>query len=233
MASRITKVEANGNVATKEKEAESSKVKPEVLTITPPKIEVMALLIRGTAPYVQNRFSQKAMEMMMAAQAAGSQGNKGKKREPKDFQKCYEQAKHISTEGWCGIPAPCFRNAMIDACRLVGFKMTHAKLGVFCIADGSDVVDSTPLVKITKGQPRRVEHAVRNDSGVADIRSRPLWDIGWEALVRFQYDADMFTKMDIVNLMARVGLQVGIGEGRPNSKNSAGQGWGLFTLVND
>jgi hypothetical protein len=30
--------------------------------------------------------------------------------------------------------------------------------------------------------------------------------------------------------MARVGLQVGIGEGRPDSKNSAGMGWGLFTI---
>jgi len=28
----------------------------------------------------------------------------------------------------------------------------------------------------------------------------------------------------------RVGQQVGICEGRPDSKNSAGMGWGLFTL---
>jgi len=27
-----------------------------------------------------------------------------------------------------------------------------------------------------------------------------------------------------------VGLQVGIGEGRPDSKNSAGMGWGMFTI---
>jgi len=32
-------------------------------------------------------------------------------------------------------------------------------------------------------------------------------------------------------LLARVGMQVGIGEGRPDSKNSAGMGWGLFEVV--
>jgi hypothetical protein len=30
----------------------------------------------------------------------------------------------------------------------------------------------------------------------------------------------------------RVGIQVGICEGRPDSKNSAGMGWGTFKLVN-
>lgn len=40
----------------------------------------------------------------------------------------------------------------------------------------------------------------------------------------------MFSHNDIVNLMMRVGQQVGIGEGRPDSKNSAGMGWGLFDI---
>jgi len=34
----------------------------------------------------------------------------------------------------------------------------------------------------------------------------------------------------LTNLLARAGLQVGIGEGRPDSKNSAGMGWGLFQI---
>lgn len=36
--------------------------------------------------------------------------------------------------------------------------------------------------------------------------------------------------VDVANLMNRVGAQVGIGEGRPDSKNSAGMGWGLFSI---
>lgn len=200
------------------------------LAITYPNMAVLSVRIRGTAPLVINRFPQKAIEMMKAAQAAGSQGKKGRKREAKNFDECFEQAKHVSHDGWCGIAAPAFRNAMVDACRLVGFKMTHAKLGVFVEADGFDRLDGTPLVRILGGEPVKVEHPVRNESGVADIRARPMW-IHWGAVVRVRYDADMFTVADIGNLMARVGMQVGIGEGRPNSKKTTGQGWGLFEVL--
>jgi hypothetical protein len=52
----------------------------------------------------------------------------------------------------------------------------------------------------------------------------------WSAEVRVQYDADQFSATDMANLMTRVGTQVGIGEGRPDSKMSAGMGWGTFKL---
>lgn len=207
--------------------------KKQTLQITPPKIEVLELKIRGTTPLVMNRFSFKAQEQIKAKHIAGSQANKGKKREPKDFQECYEQSKHVSTEGWIGIPAGAFRNAMIDACRLIGFRMTLAKQAVFIKEDGFDKVDATPLVRITKGEPHYLESVVRNETGVVDLRARACWDPGWEALIRVRYDADLFQPGDIANLLARVGAQVGILEGRPFSKNSAGQGWGCFEIIND
>jgi hypothetical protein len=42
----------------------------------------------------------------------------------------------------------------------------------------------------------------------------------------------MFSLDDISNLLMRVGLQVGLGEGRPDSKKSAGMGWGTFEISN-
>ncbi len=203
------------------------------ITITRPNMEVVAVKIIGDVPYLQNRFPEKAIEAMKEKQRLGSQAKKGGKREPKDFNLCYEQAKHVANEGWLGIPCAAFRQAMVDACRTVGFKMTLAKLGVFIIADGFDRVDRMPLVRIITGDPHYVEHAVRNDSGVADIRPRPCWDPGWEAIVRIRFDADMFMAEDVVNLLYRVGVQVGVGEGRPSSKNSCGMGWGTFELALD
>ena len=50
--------------------------------------------------------------------------------------------------------------------------------------------------------------------------------------MRVRFDADQFTLTDVANLLMRVGMQVGIGEGRPFSKNSNGMGWGLFDLKN-
>ena len=111
--------------------------------------------------------------------------------------------------------------------------MTLAKLSVFIEADGFDADDNTPLIKIIKGDPQYSESVVRNETGVIDLRARPLWKPGWEAQVKVRYDADQFTTNDIANLMLRVGCQVGIGEGRPDSKKSTGMGWGLFEVINE
>jgi len=198
--------------------------------IKAPDIRTVAFNIRGTAPYVQARFSGKAMQAMMSKMAAGSVAKGKKVREARDFDEDYRNAMHVSVDGWHGIPASAFRQAMISACRLVGFRMTLAKLSVFVLADGFDAIDGIPLIKLA-GKPERVDMAVRNQTGVADIRVRPMWR-EWSAQVKVRYDADQFTTSDVANLMNRVGQQVGIGEGRPDSRESAGLGWGTFKLVN-
>lgn len=111
--------------------------------------------------------------------------------------------------------------------------MTLAKLACFVLADGIDRDGTTPLVKITKGKPVHVEHPVRNANGGADIRVRASWPVGWEAVLRVKYDGDIFTPDDIYNLIWRVGAQVGVGEGRPDSPDSCGQGWGTFEVIGD
>jgi len=208
------------------------KTNVESLTIPPPKFQTAEFRIIGVAPLVQNKFSAKAREKMRATQEAGSVARKGSKKEPKDFMQAYKDAIHVSTDGWYGIPAPAFRNACVSACRMCGFKMTHAKLSIFIEPDGFDKDDGTPLVRITKGEPEYSELAVRNESGVCDLRPRPMWREGWEAIVRIRFDADQFTLEDVANLLLRAGMQVGIGEGRPDSRKSCGMGWGLFTIAN-
>ena len=200
------------------------------LQIAPPNMERAIFTIVGKTPYVQARFSGRVMAKMVADQMAGSTAKAKRKRDPKDFDALVEDAKHYAPEGWVGMPASAFRSAMISACRTVGFKMTLAKLSVFVEADSFDRVDGMPLVKITHGSPRRVDHAVRNATGVVDIRPRPMWEPGWKADVTIRWDADQFTAQDVLNLLARVGQQVGIGEGRPDSKSSTGMGWGLFDV---
>lgn len=204
--------------------------KTERVEISAPNMQVAVFGIVGTAPYVQQRFSAKAQEQIKATQEEGPTSKKGKKREPKDFKKCYEQAMYETRQGWHGIPASAFRNAMVSACRLVGYQMTRAKLAVFIEADGFDDGDSTPLVRIVKGSPEYKEDHVRNANGTVDLRARAMWRPGWEAKVKVRYDADQMTLSDITHLLARVGMQVGLGEGRPDSKQSCGQGWGLFEM---
>jgi hypothetical protein len=106
--------------------------------------------------------------------------------------------------------------------------MTLAKLSVFVLPDGFDKVDGVPLIQI-EGKPEPVTMHVRNATGVADLRVRAkFWP--WSANLRIQYDAGQFSTTDVANLLLRVGAQVGIGEGRPDSKSSAGMGWGTFSI---
>jgi len=203
-------------------------VSGRTVAIAPPNFQTAVFRIVGTSPLVMNKFSHKAREQMKTKQQAGGQAKKGKAREAKDFDACFQGARHLSTEGWDGIPAATFRKAMIGACRLVDFKMTLARIGFFVEADGFDSDEGTGLVKLLADQPRKLELTVRNETGVADVRIRPQW-MQWEAALRIRFDADLFSLEDITNLLARAGAQCGICEGRPSS-DSGGMGWGLFEI---
>lgn len=197
--------------------------------VTAPNLQILQITVVGTAPYVQNKFSAKAREQMATKQAAGSTAKARKgAHAARDFEADYAAACHRAANGRYGIPAPAFRAALIDSCRLTGLTMARTKLAIFVIADDVDADDATPLVYID-GTPERTDLCVRNSTGVADIRVRPMWR-QWSATLKLQYDADVLTQEDVGNLLLRAGAQVGIGEGRPNSKMGYGCGWGTFSI---
>jgi hypothetical protein len=194
-------------------------------------IVTTTLRIRSRSPFVQNKFGQKGKAQMMAAMSTPKAARPAKSaRAPRDFDQDFEQAQHKAVGGWVGIPCSAFRAAMIAACRTVNVVMTKAKMAVFIVADGFDADDGTPLVRLqSAAPPERTELPVRNDNGSADIRVRPMWREWW-ADVTIEFDADMITAESVINLLDRAGRQVGVGEGRPFSKNSVGMGWGTFTV---
>jgi hypothetical protein len=201
----------------------------DVAIIEPANMVRITVRIRGTAPLVMNRFSKKGE--IMAGMATPKAEKKSKTaRPPRDYDADYEGAFHKTSAGWYGLPASGLRQGLIDACRTVNLVMTRAKMAVFVIADGFDEKDGTPLVRLQSPKPaERTEMVVRNDNGSVDIRIRPMWR-EWSAVITLEFDADMITAQSVVNLLDRVGRQVGVCEGRPFSKNSAGMGWGTFTV---
>lgn len=201
---------------------------PQQIVIPPPDLQTVAFALTGTAPYVQLRFSQKLIDGFKEKFESEQTSSKKKTRSKRDYQADFLGAQHVSDDGWVGVPAGAFRAAMISACRLVDFKMTLAKLSVFVHADGYDKVDGTPLVKID-GKPELLNMIVRNANGQPDLRTRAMWK-KWSIKLRVQFDRKQFSATDIANLVMRVGMQVGIGEGRPDSKSSAGMGWGTFRI---
>jgi hypothetical protein len=204
-----------------------TEIKEETCVISPPKFGVTDFCIEGIAPLVVERFSKKAE--LMAKMAEGKSAGSKKNRDARDYEREAEDARYRSSDGWEGMNAAAFRAAMISACRLVGFKMTLAKLSTFIEADGFDLNDGVPLVRIY-GESHTYTAHTRNATGVVDVRSRPMYR-QWAAKLRVRYDTDQFKMADVLNLVSRCGLQVGIGAGRPDSKASAGCGFGLFQVV--
>jgi len=200
-------------------------MKKTTIIIPPPSFAIVDAVIIGNGPLVVERFAKKAELMMKMAEKSA----KRKPREARNYDLEAKNAKYFDMrKGWEGFNAAAFRTAMISACRLVGFKMTLAKLCIFIVADGYDA-DGIPLVRIY-GEATPFQINTRNATGVIDIRSRPMYK-EWAINLKIKYDTDQFSEHDIYNLLMRVGLQVGIGAGRPDSKSSSGCGWGQFEIV--
>ncbi len=201
------------------------------VVIRPPNFKVATFEIEGDAPLVVHRFSAKAAKAIEDKMTGGKPAASKKNREAVVPEDVFNEARYRSKEGWDGFHAGAIRSAMISACRLVGFKMTLAKLSVFVIADGWDATEpQIPLIRILGCDPVMQKDVPRVETGQPYVTWRPAYH-GWKAKIKIRWDADQFTLADVTNLLARVGAQVGICEGRPDSKNSAGCGWGTFVVT--
>lgn len=198
------------------------------IEITPPNFKVLPVRVEGTSPLMMNKFSNKAQTMIREKQEAVNATKR--KRDPKDYVAEYNAARYVSTEGWDGVPAATFRNAMISACRMVsGLPMVKAKGLIFVKAQGRDAEHGTSLIRIY-GKSIHDTRPVRLESGVADMRNRPRYD-DWSCDLDIEYDADQLSAQDVANLLARAGAQGGIGEMRPSAPNSNGGEFGLFKVT--
>ena len=202
----------------------------ETVVISEPNIQRTSFVLRGTSPLVINHFGKRKQGEVLRAMTDPDRSRSKKSRKPKDLEADFEDACYVSDEGWYGLNASSIRNACISACRVAGFQMTRAKLSIFVEHEGLDKDHATPLLQIHGPDPRIFVTNVRNESGVIDIRARPMWTT-WELRPVIKFDADQFKLQDIANLLLRAGEQVGIGEGRHDSRKSGGIGYGCFAPV--
>lgn len=199
------------------------------VSIKAPSFQIASFKLIGTAPLVIHRFSKKTADQMAQKMEVGKSASSKKNREPKKPEDSFNEARYIAPAGWDGFHAAAIRLACIDVCRLVNFKMTLAKMSIFVLPDGWDAQEpQVPLIRII-GKPIMQRDVCRVETGQPYICYRPAYH-DWKASVRIRWDTDQFSLNDISNLLMRVGVQCGIGEGRPFSKNSAGMGWGTFDV---
>ena len=215
----------------KEADANGSPTVSKSIAIRPVKFQRATFQLIGVAdcPLVIHRFSSKLKNEMRLKMETGKAAASKKNRDPKDTDQTFNEARYRSKEGWDGFHAGALRKALISACRLVNFKMVLAKLSIFVEKDGVDADEpQIPLIRI-HADPVKQEDMARVETGQPYVTIRAAYH-NWTAKAQIRWDSDQFTLDDVTNLLARVGQQVGIGEGRPDSKNSAGMGWGLFDI---
>lgn len=191
---------------------------PNEVSLNPIKTASLTLTIEGTSILVQHQWSEKAKTMMREKQA----GKKTKTREVRDMREEALAATYRTAKGEHGIPVTALKASIIGAAHKdIGIEKTLVRKALFLVCN-----DPGQVLPIKAGEPIIREDMVRVGQGSADLRYRPQFAPGWECDVVVQYDADMLTQTDIVNLINRAGFGVGLCEFRPEK----GGDWGRFQV---
>lgn len=189
------------------------------LTLEPLQISSVDIRVEGLSPLSTHRWSEKAKRMMLEAQS----GKARKRKEPKDPDADYNDARYRIDAKRDGIPAICFKAAIVGAARhFEGIPMTVLKTAIFVEGIGKE-----QLIPI-EGKPEKWEATVRIAMGTADLRYRPLyWP--WSAVLPVRFVASTISLDAVYALVDAAGLG-GVGEWRPSAPKSLTGSYGRFKV---
>jgi hypothetical protein len=182
---------------------------------------VVQIEVEGITPLITNNFSEKIKTQIREAQA----GKKAPKA-PKDPAALYEGAKYLLPDGSYGFPAAGFKGACVSAGRFFnGITMTALRQGIFVHGEGPN-----QLVRLTgfTDEPIMREDAVRNATGVVDLRYRPMFE-NWGATIKVEFISSILSLDSVLSIVDAAGIG-GIGEWRPTAPKSNGD-YGRFRTV--
>jgi hypothetical protein len=189
----------------------STGAKAESFVIEPPKRARCAFEIVGETSYIQNAFSQKAIEEMLRKHMGLTV-----QREKKNPRQVIENAIIRNVKGAVSVPPVSVKCAMLTAAS--GIKTfqrakTQLKTGLFIVGS------SLPLT-FERMVPRM--HMVRT-AGMGktpDVRFRPEFQ-SWSTRLIIEYSDTLLQPQSIADLLQRAG-NVGIGEWRPERMGTFG-----------
>jgi hypothetical protein len=200
---------------------------PAKKSVTIPKLQILRtqFVIRGITPLIVCKFDEKVKREMEEK----TEGKAKNKKEPKDPEREWNAARHISEAGWDGIHAGGVRAAIIDAARMVeGLTMTELKQSIFIKADGYSK-EGAPLVRII-GKPEKFSNMCRTTTGVAYPRHRPRYS-NWSATLSIESVG--LSAEEVANLVKIAGFCCGLCEWRPTSPKSKTGDNGRFVIEGD
>jgi len=168
----------------------------------------VCLEIEGTAPLLQNKFSQKAIDEMLRKHMGLSV-----QKEKKIPAECVERAIIKNVDGKVCIPPTAIKKAMLSASTSIkGMKKTSIRSSVF-IEGGSIPIDYSQMV------PQMDMVRTSGIGRTPDIRFRPRFE-DWKARLNILFP-ETLPVQTVVDLLNRAG-NVGVGEWRPEKDGNYG-----------
>lgn len=171
--------------------------------------------IRGTAPLIVHRWSDKARKMMLDKQMG-----KKPKKEVKDPQSDYEASMYRFPDGGHGFPTLAFKAATVGAGRhFNGVTMTALRQALHFQGVTIETGELLTRLDVQSGPVMR-EDMVRVGMGTADIRYRAMYP-EWGAELLVSYFPNL---IDVESVLALVdaGGMAGVGEWRPEKDGAFG-----------
>lgn len=215
------------------------------IEIPEPNKQSMVVKINGTAPIIFHRWDEKAKLMLLKIQ---QKDPSAKKRELRDPESEFVRSFYRDAEGDIAWPVLNIKQAMVDAARNIeGITMTLLKGAIFTKGDINGMtkilVDKKPVslsgeteifeeddVRKTSelyGQDAKNpniqmrEDLVRVGMGSADLRYRGQVR-NWSMEFIVQFNGDVLSAGQVLNLLNTAGFACGLGEWRPQCSGSSG-----------
>ena len=169
----------------------------------------VAVEVTGSTSYIQNNFSQKAVEEMLRKHMGHSV-----QKTPKKPSEVLERATIRNVDGHVSIPPVAFKSAMVSAAsNMKALKKTALRTGLF-------VEGASLPIRFAEMVPRMDMVRTSGMARTPDVRFRPSF-VGWTARMVIRF-ADTFSHQSVIDLLNRAG-RVGVGEWRPEKNGTHGQ----------
>lgn len=183
------------------------------------KIKRATLSIVGISPLLTHAWDEKSKEQMRAKQQKQAKMAKA----AKDPVACFNGAKYLDLEGRDCVPVLAFKNAIVSASRFIGKELPMTVLrGALFVRGQTRNAKGEDLIVLEFERCEMREDMVRVGMGTADMRYRPEYH-GWKVKLPIEYNENVVSLAQIVNLVRLAGFSVGICEWRPEKDGQHGR----------
>ena len=183
---------------------------PELYTLT---WGTVAVHIKGLTPLLQNKWTADAIRKIKNSE----EGVKASGKQPRVPENEFADHQHKCGEHQWGHPAVAFKLAMERAAKpLSGMNMTDTRMAINVLGDENGLVPITsdpPIMNAVPGHPQR---------NVTMMVYRPEYR-NWEADIIIEFDMEMITAEQVINVLARAGRSPSIGAWRVEKGGSYGK----------